>query len=101
MPYSYEVIEPMAGQHPRHWRIRDDRDNRVATCYVEANAVLVVMALNFAGGEPVDWVCGHSAQACCSQCRSELAGKAHRLAEALMESDTIEEARKHVENGSA
>jgi hypothetical protein len=94
--YSFEEIEDRTTPSGVHWRIRDERDNRVATCYDHQNAVLVVMALNFAAGEPVDWVCGHNAQAHCAQCWQELAAKSHTMAVALLESDTIEEARKHV-----
>jgi len=108
--YSYEVIDGQQmdastglSKPAKHFRIRDDKDNRVATCWDETNARLVVMSMNFAAGDPVDWVCGHNAAACCQECWRELAVKSHNMAEALLESDTIEEARKHVAqaNGGA
>ena len=84
MRYSHEVIETTEG---RHWRIRDEHDNRVATCWSEENAERVVYALNFAAGEPALWSCGHTAGACCAECRQELAVRAHELAEELFEAE--------------
>jgi hypothetical protein len=43
--YGYEQITPDADGRT-HWRVFDAQDNRVATCYVEANAALVTDALN-------------------------------------------------------
>lgn len=47
-PYSYEKI--IENEHTEresfHFRVRDGQDNRVATCYVEENAQLIVNALN-------------------------------------------------------
>jgi len=91
MPYSYERITggwSGTQRDPKpeyHFRIRDDADNRVATCFDERNAALVVMALNFSSGEPTDWVCGHNATAMCATCYQDLAIKAHTLAEENLE----------------
>lgn len=82
--FSYEKISQL-GPDVTHFRIRDERDNRVATCYTESNAVLVTMALNFSAGVPVDWVCGHNATAMCATCYQDLAIKAHELAEENIE----------------
>jgi len=80
--YSYEPVKASEGTH---FRVRDSDDNRIATCYSETNARLVVMALGFAAGDPVEWICGHQAGACCATCHAELAQKAHELAEENLE----------------
>ena len=41
--FSYEPIATPMGTH---YRVRDSADNRIATCWQEANAMLVVRALN-------------------------------------------------------
>lgn len=84
MPFSYELISAL-GPGVKHFRVKDDRDNRIATCYSEENAVRVVMALNFSAGVAVEWVCGHMATAACAVCYAELAEKAHELAEENIE----------------
>jgi len=104
MRYSFEQIKDRTAPAGVHYRIRDERDNRVATCYDPANAVLVVMSMNFAAGCSVDWVCGHTAAASCQQCWFELANKAHRMAEALIEHGIVERAAEpgepgHIEGG--
>lgn len=43
-PYSYEHIP--AGSEPANYRMRDSADNRIATCYVEGNALAIVDGLN-------------------------------------------------------
>lgn len=48
--FSYETITTPAG---KHYRVRDAADNRIATCYCEGNAMLIVAALN----RPIsDWL---------------------------------------------
>ena len=78
MRYSYEAITDSAGA--RHFRVRDADDNRVATCFLEDNARLVVGALNVADGAAQEWTCGHKAGAACAECYRLLAAKAHELA---------------------
>lgn len=45
MKYSYEKISPDS-EGKTHFRISDPFDNRIATCYQEENAKIVVKALN-------------------------------------------------------
>lgn len=45
-PYSYERMEGLGGDVD--YRVRDSRDNRVATCCLQENAEMVVRALNIA-----------------------------------------------------
>lgn len=49
-PISYEVIDfnHLRGvkRGEKHFRVRDADDNRIATCYVEANAQEIVRLMN-------------------------------------------------------
>lgn len=47
MKYDYETIQDKTVKAGVHYRVRDiDTDSRIATCYLECNAKLVVEALN-------------------------------------------------------
>ena len=44
-PFSYEVISPdFEGR--THYRIRDERDDRIATSYIEEHAKMIVKLMN-------------------------------------------------------
>lgn len=56
--YSYEALRQSDGG--MQYRIRDEKDNRIATCWQEENAQTVVAALNAVRSErgtsePVAW----------------------------------------------
>jgi hypothetical protein len=77
--YSYErIVDPDAPQGV-HFRVRDPEDNRLATCYLESNAMHLADALNYFHGLPVRWSCGHLSHGQCAICFHELAGKAAAL----------------------
>lgn len=44
--YSYDAVIDIHVTGATFYRVRDDNHNRVATCYTEKNAELVVRALN-------------------------------------------------------
>jgi hypothetical protein len=44
--YSYEVVADQGAVSGQSFRIRDEADDRVATCYTKGAADLVVRALN-------------------------------------------------------
>lgn len=83
--YSYERIADPNAAEGFHFRVRDNLDNRIATCWVEANAALLVKALNrcdpaeILTGFAVEWTCGHVAMHCCAECYRLLAVKATEL----------------------
>jgi len=83
--YSYETIPDKTTRAGKHYRVKDERDNRVATCFDEDNAKLVAAALNYMHGKPVEWTCGHTAGAHCAECYRILAWRAHELAEEAIE----------------
>lgn len=52
MRYDYETIQDKTVKAGVHYRVRDiDTDSRIATCYLECNAKLVVAALNGQGAD--------------------------------------------------
>jgi hypothetical protein len=77
-PFSYEPNPGIGGG----FRIKDDADNRVATCYVEDNARMVTFALNALNG-PVEWSCGHTATAMCATCWGAMSQRGHVFVEII------------------
>lgn len=97
MPFTYETIPDKTTRRGVHYRVKDESDNRLATCFDEGNARLIVAALNYAMGNPVEWVCGHVAGAHCAECYRILAWRAHQLAEKAMELDADTQFQDHVD----
>lgn len=78
-PFSYQPDPGTAGG----FRVRDNYDNRVATCYDEDNAKLVTLALNANSGGLVEWSCGHVAGSMCATCWGHLAQRGHVFVEII------------------
>ena len=94
MPYSYEWIEDKSVSSGYHWRVSDPQDNRIATCYQEQNAKLLVDRLNAKTPSDiqslVDWRIGYHVEAGAKL----IAGALHRIANAMEEENVLR--REHL-----
>jgi len=45
-PYTYSAQQGSGGLNDVHFRVQDVQDNRIATCYLEENARLIVGLMN-------------------------------------------------------
>src|SRR5262245_9573805 len=85
--YSYERIADLSAPEGFHFRVRDSADNRIATCWDERNAALIVKMMNrtdpveLLTNFAVEWTCGHVATCCCAECYQKLAQTANDLSE--------------------